>query len=480
MAEVTTDGISSATGNALMRILMAPEILPGDGASYETCKEIYLGHVLGGKMVDAPIKMAQSQAREITVPAFPGERVTDQFKRAWVALDCDNVALSVASTARIYGIGSLIYGVKGAQPKSVIDPWALASKTPYFNVLDPLNTSGSLVLSQDPNAPDFQKWTAVSAAGQAYHPSRAVVLMNERPVYIAYTNSAFGYVGRSVYQRALYPLKSFISTMITDDMIAQKAGLLVVKMKQGGSITNRIMAGFSALKREMLKGGRTGNVLNIGTEDNIETLNMMNLDGAAGFARTNIIKNIATAADMPAVMLENETLTEGFGEGTEDAKIIAGYVDGVRRWMKPVYDFLDEIVMHHAWTPEFYATIQAEFPAEYGSVDYKTAFYRWKNSFVATWPSLLKEPPSEEVKVQETILKALVSFVQVLAPEIDPENKGQLVAWVCDNVNELKLMFPNKLDLDIDAVIAWAESAPERAQASEEPKPGSPALKLAG
>jgi len=33
-----------------------------------------------------------------------------------------------------------------------------------------------------------------------------------------YTQAAFGFVGRSVYQRPLYPLKSFVQTMITDDL----------------------------------------------------------------------------------------------------------------------------------------------------------------------------------------------------------------------------------------------------------------------
>ena len=41
--------------------------------------------------------------------------------------------------------------------------------------------------------------------GQQYHPSRARICLNEMPVYLGYTNSAFGYVGRSVYQRALFP-----------------------------------------------------------------------------------------------------------------------------------------------------------------------------------------------------------------------------------------------------------------------------------
>jgi hypothetical protein len=264
-------------------------------------------------------------------------------------------------------------------------------------------------------------------------------------------------------------------------MVARKAGLLVAKMKQAGSISDNLMAQFSAKKRAMLKVGETNNVLQIGVDDSIETLNMMNLDGAAGFARTNILKNVATAADMPAMMLENETLTEGFGEGTEDAKIIAGYVDGIRKWMKPLYDYFDYIVQHRAWSPEFYATIQADFPSQYGGVDYKTAFYQWRNDFQAEWPNLLKEPASELVKVDEIKLRSLVSFLQVMGPILDPENRGVLVEWACANLNEMKLMFPNPLDLDIADIIDWAETKLVQQEAdAEEPEPGKPStLKLA-
>src|SRR6185503_5172640 len=135
---------------------------------------------------------------------------------------------------------------------------------------------GSLVLNQDPNSPDFQKHAAIAVAGQPYHRSRSVTLMNEKPIYISYTTSGFGFVGRSVYQRALFPLKSFIQTMITDDMVTRKAGLLVAKMKQPGSIADNLMAKALGIKRNLLKEASMNNVINIGPDDAIETLDMQN------------------------------------------------------------------------------------------------------------------------------------------------------------------------------------------------------------
>ena len=47
---------------------------------------------------------------------------------------------------------------------------------------------------------------------------------------------------------------------------------------------------------------------------------MQNVYAAGTYSRTNIIKDIASAAEMPAKLLDNETLVAGFGEGTEDCQ----------------------------------------------------------------------------------------------------------------------------------------------------------------
>jgi hypothetical protein len=286
--------------------------------------------------------------------------------------------------------------------------------------------------------------------------------MNEQPVYIEYTTSAFGYVGRSVFQRALYPLKSFVSTMVTDDMVARKAGLIIAKLKAPGSIIDNAMQRMAGIKRQLLKDAQTNNVMSIDLTESVESLNLQNIDGAGNFARTNILKNIATAADMPAKLLDNETMVAGFGEGTEDAKNIARYIDGIREWLEPAYDFFDAVVMRRAWNPDFYATIQADFP-EYQDVSYTDAFYRWKNGFVATWPSLLKDPEAD-TKAEDVRQKAIISMMQVLMPMMDPDNKARLIEWAVDSSGENKTLFPQPLVLDYEALAQY-----EPPQQAEEP-----------
>ena len=466
----TLDIVGSNLGTSLTQLLMCDEIVPGSDVSYELCKQLYLYHPLGKKMAEKPISIAMSQKRNISIPNSPEDIIKDAFEREWQAIGADKHIFNVMRTARIYGIASIAYGAEGVPTDKPIDPKELSQLDLYFNVLDPLNTAGSLVLNQNPNSPDFQKHASISISGQAYHRSRSCTMLNEEPIYIHYTTSAFGFVGRSVYQRALFPLKSFIQSMITDDMVTRKAGVLIAKIKPAGSIADRYMSAMAGRKRSILKEAETNNVISIGPEDSIEAINMQNTDTAMTVARKNLLENIASAADMPALMLNNETFAEGFGEGQEDAKSVVQYVDCVRREMQPLYDYFDKIVQARAWNPEFYKTIQAQFP-EYRKIPYVKAFFDWKNSFAAKWPSLLIEPESELIKVEDVRLKAIIAMIEVLLPTLDPDNKARLIEWSATNFNEQKLLFKQPLLLDYEALAEYEPPISE--QEPSEPKPFS-------
>ena len=456
MARLT---ISSEAGSELTSLLSADDIVPGSVPSYELCKTILLYHPLGQKMAEAPVRMAQSKPRRISIPEGPEDFLLEAFEREWKAIGADKHIRNTMKLARTYGIASCVMGARGVAPGKAIAPKDYGKHDLFFNIADPLNTAGSLVLNQDPNSPDFQKPASIAVAGTPYHRSRAVVVMNEEPVYISYTPSAFGFVGRSVFQRALFPLKSFVQTMVANDMVSAKLGLLIAKMKQPGSIADAMMQKMLGIKRADLKQGVTGNVLGVGPEDSIETLNMMNVDGAGKFARDNIIADIATAADMPAVLLKNESFVSGFGEGTEDSKAVAQYVNALQEEMNPLYDFFDRIVMRRAWSEEFYATVQAKYP-EYKKIGYENAFFAWANSFHAEWPSYLEEAPSEQVKTEEVKHRTLISVAEVMLNGCDPENAATVKKWVADNVNANKLMFQTPLELDWDSLATYEPPAP--------------------
>lgn len=454
MAVAVVNG-SSSVGAALLKILLADDMEVGSDVSYQLAKLIYLYHPIGGKLAEKPVTLAMSMPREISVQSSPGDMVKEKFESQWDDDKVDDQITAIGVFSRVYGVCSIVSLVDSVPSDKEIDLWRAHELEISYNVADPLNTAGSFSSNQNPNSSDFQKHRGVSVAGTAYHRSRCVTLMNERPVYLAFSSSAFGYVGRSVYQRALFPLKTFIRTMITDDMVARKAGLLIEKQKNAGSITDRIMAVISGVKRSLLKEAAIGEVLSIDVDESIETLDLHNLEGPMTAARKNCIENCASANNMPAKIITEESLSSSLNEGTEEARQIVQYLNGERKRLKPVYDFFDEITMHRAWNPEFFEAVKAKYPDVYGDKDYKTVFYEWKNSFATKWPSLIQEPESDQVDVAKVKFEAMTSAVQLLVPQMDPENKANLVQWYVDNINDEKLLFTAHLDFDKEAMTSF-------------------------
>ncbi|MDI7146778.1 anti-CBASS protein Acb1 family protein [Klebsiella pneumoniae] len=446
--------IGSCSHSELMALLDSDDIQPGSTAGYQTCKTIYLFHPLGGKMVDRPIKMAMNESRTVHISQAYGieQRLRDAFEREWKALGADNHIANAARISRIYGVSAIAMLVDNQEPSSAVDYRTLYKHNVTFNILDPLNTAGSIVLNQDPNAQDFQKVEGIRVAGKPYHKSRCVVQQNEDPIYLAYNSAAFGFTGRSVYQRALFPLKSFIQTMRTDDMVAVKGGLLVTKIKGPSSVVNNMMQKLSGIKRMMLKRGKTGEVLQIGDGDNIESIDLSNLEKPLDSARKHILENVAAAADMPAIILNSETFAQGFGEGTEDARAVAVYIDNIREWLDQLYAFFIRVCQYRAWSIEFFQSLRADFPDLKNT--YSLYFASWINNFEYRWPPSLKEPDSEKVKVDETRFKAIVSMLEVLLPQVntDDENRALLIEWAQANANANENLFPQRLDLDIDSL----------------------------
>jgi len=452
---------SSPTGNAFKQIIEADDIEPGSAPSYQLCKEIYLWHPLAGKLADKPIRLAQSQPRTISVGVGPSDLLVKQFLDTERRLGIKRAVRNTMRISRIYGISTLALKQKGEEPSVPLDPWSLKAENVIFSVFDPLNTAGSMVTNLDPNAEGFQAPQAVRVAGQMYDMSRTFVQMHEEPIYLGWTASAYGYVGRSIYQRVLYPLKSFLTTMRTDDLVVRKVGVLVAKLHGENGVVDNFGVFKALFKRNVVKEAETDNVISISVDEEIESLNLQNLDAPMELARANILKNIAVGTDVHAKILEDETFVSGFGEGTEDARNIAACIDGIREDMEALYGWVDDIVMHCAWTEEFYETIKAQFE-EYADLDYKAAFYEWKNSFQAVWPDLLKEPESEEVKVREVKFRTAAAVVEILGPSLDPENKADLIEWFVDAISEDKLLFPAPIELDFEKILEWLQERQER------------------
>lgn len=440
--------------NALWDTLMGDTILPGFAPSYELCKLLYTDHPLGAKIARLPIDMAMSEQRHIRVDSAPDDEPAREFAKHWDALGCDQIIQQVASWARVYGMAVLGFGAIDPHTgtpiasDAPIDPHALPDLELYFNVWDPLNTAGSLVLNQDPNQPSYLKTPpSVTINGQNYRQGRFVVLMNEDPVYLDYESSAYGYSGRSCFKRCVYPLRSYLQGQVANSLVAQKSGLVVAKVHQPGSVASRAMKLFTEDKADMLRMSHNGEVLTIGQNDTIESLNLLNVDQSLHGSRQNIIEDIAAAAGMPSQLLNSQTLAQGFGEGTEDAKMIAQYIRGRRQWMAPLYQFCDQIVMRRAWNSGFISAMRDNHPDRYGTLSDEAIFRDWKNSFSARWPSEQAETEAFDVATKRFSL--ILDTLRTTAPLLDdtPAAKRSLLSLLEHSINSTPELFDGEVTL---------------------------------
>ncbi|OZU57558.1 anti-CBASS protein Acb1 family protein [Salmonella enterica] len=449
MAEIE---ISVNLSSSLMRILEAEEIQPGTDIGYELCKLLWQYHPLGGKLVEKPILMAMCKPRQYNVETDPDERVVRRFQEVWERMKVNEKIKNLFFLSRCYGAAAIGVGTDSVSCKEPLPTFGLTEDDVYINAWDPLNASGSMVTDQNPNSPFFQEANkTLKIGGKNWHPSRTLKIFNGTPIYLEYQNSTYGFTGRSVFQRILYSLKSYINTMEASDLVSQKAGVLVAKVAHGGSKLDGIMAAATRRKREAVKEAQNKGVLSIGKDEDVTSLNLQNIDGALNAARDNIIADIAAGSDVPAIIIKEEAFSNGFGEGKEDSKAISQYIDGVRQQIEPVMDYFERLVQYIAWNEEFYQSLKNDYP-DIITDDYKTTFYQWRREFTATWQELVEESPDQRRESDSKVIQQAAGLYAVVVPQLDPENRAAVTEWLASLVNSTQTYGEAPLIIDVDAL----------------------------
>jgi len=399
--------------------------------------------------------------RSYTLEDDPGNRVVTHFEDAWTRMQITQKIKNLHYTVRCYGAAAIGVGDLKNKTEEALDLWKLEESDVYISVFDPLNTAGSMVSNQDPNAPDFQAPNKVTTIqGIAWHPSRTLRLYNGSPIYLSFQNSTFGYTGRSVFQRVLFPMQSYLKTMPVNDMVAEKAGLLIVKQVQNSSTVSGIMGFAGKKKREMVKNAITGNVMQIGASDSVESLNLQNVDDALKGARENIIADIAAGSDIPALLIKDEAFAVGFADGTEDAKSVAQYIEGVRQTIDSSIEFFEKIVQHVGWNEDFYTAMAVEYPEYIAGRSYKEMFYIWQRDFVSDWAPLLEETNKDKQEGESKLVDQVTKLFTAITARIDPENYAIAVQWMADIANSLDSTKNTPLLIDFDALAAYVPPDP--------------------
>jgi len=435
--------------NPLISILES--VAPGDEPSYELCKLIYTKHPIGAKIIEAPLQLVFSQSRAIS--GIP-EAVKTQFETVWKNVSADAVIRNTVRISKMDGVATLAELSPGV-----------------FNVYDALNTAGSFGANLEPLSPQFMKTPSVRVQDRVFGPGECIVLHNGPPVYLDYVESGYGYTGRSCYHAALFDLGTYLDVMHANRLISQKSGVLVAKIKQMGAAVTGAMQQLSGFKRNLLKEARTYNVVQVGHEDEVESLNLMHAVEANNGSKESILDSIAAAVGMPAIILKSETLAQGLGgSGAEDSKVIANYVSEERQSIQALYDFMIPRVQKIAWTQDFYAAFQ-EAETDYANVPYETALYEWIEEFVSEWPDFLREQKSEKAKAAETTMKMVIDGYNTFQAALSPDDRRMFCQTFMETWNSdgMKEFLPVSLDLNLDG--DFADPAPTEIKESVSESP---------
>ena len=99
MAQINaqTDAYANPLGSSLGEIMGMDELCPGDAPSYQACKAIYTLHPFGAKIAESPVKVAQSQDREITISVASGieDELVERFQDKWDEIDASGVRIGL-------------------------------------------------------------------------------------------------------------------------------------------------------------------------------------------------------------------------------------------------------------------------------------------------------------------------------------------------------------------------------------------------
>lgn len=462
-------GIGNESYSRLLKLLETSDIKSGSDASYELCKLIWIYHPLGGKLVEKPISMALCKPRSRNVKTDPDERVIRRFNEVWDKLNITEKIRDVFFTARCYGAAAIGIGELNTSSEESLNKNKLKEEDIFINIFDPLNISGSMVTTQDPNSPEFQQANLhLKVAGKQWHPSRTIKVFNGSPVYLEYQSSSYGYTGRSVFLRSLYPLRSYLKIMEANETIAEKVALIIAKVSNNGSVISSVMQKIGEIKRAFIKSGKNGNILQIGKDDTIESLDLKNVDEPLKLARDNIISDIASGSDIPAILIKEEAFSHGFGEGTEDSKAISQYIDGVRQAIDPVMSYFEDLIQHIAWGEEFYESVKEEHPDIF-TEDHKTTFYQWKDEFTSSWQELVEESPNERRDSDGKVIENAAKLYAVLAPNIDPKNRAKASDWLASICNDTETYKNTPLTIDLDDLENYQPIPEVKESVEEEP-----------
>lgn len=373
--------------------------------TYLECRDIYRYWALGKRIASSLPNFAMSANRVFTCGEHP-KIIIDSYADLCAQYNIDNLIKQTAIYARIYGLASLYLAIDNDED-DLSEPLSYKKITEYnfsFNSLDPLSMGGNIMLDTNPLSVTFQKPIVYSIQGRTIAPNRIIAVTNDIPLYLKFNPSSFSFSGASVYQNMTLLIRSWNRCVVAMQRLTTKAGAMVKVSKEVSQASGINMM---AVKRnlDLVRSIENDGIASI---QNGETITGFELTGMSEIDKVVEILNnslMMALSDTPSGILLDRDLAQGFSDGTEDMKAILMAVEAFRNAiLRPLYNFVDKILLYKLLTPSFLQEIKETDAEKYGDMSEADIFMSIRQDFKAELGEIYPASPRDtaEAKEQET------------------------------------------------------------------------------
>lgn len=376
--------------------------------TYQNCQDIFNYWPLGRRVVSALPNFALNSGRKISFGEFPKECI-DRFNEVFDELNLLEVIKNHCYNIRIFGNASLLVQF---DEKDYEKPVSLESirNSKFLRVipLTPMITAGSQI-GMNPLEKDYLLPIQIKVNGQNVNPSRVLWSNNGMPQYLKWVPSGYNYTGQSVFSNMVEPIKYWGKALIALQRIATKAGGIIVKNRQEGSLLNSIVVNSTNKFMEVIRNMNNDGIASISHQDSVE---LFNLNGTSEVEliinKFNEVIQLALT-DTPTAILLDERLAKGFGNGEEDFKALLIAVDNYRNnILKSIYEWLDKIVLYRAFDNDFISSLSKKYSFDVKNKD--EFLLKIIDEFSYEWEPLY---PDSEANKQDNLGRKLDNLMKL-------------------------------------------------------------------
>lgn len=293
--------------------------------SYKDCQNLYSYIPLAKRIVNLPIKIAINNMNI----KWGSE---DEYKDEEGLKDIDinyikTLCTDYISKVRLYGYSVLLplVGPEDDVSKPLMKS-EIYDKEIRYNILDPLNMT--VTIDNNPASYNFKRITSMRVNnGPLIHSNRALALNNRlNNLYLQYNNASYNYVGLSELQIS-YPLINLLATSITSmERQLIHSSLMVVEEEKGSTNVNTQAMTTQA---DLLSQVKQDSVVLLRNGLKLNQFQLSNFD-SIGNTIDKINNLISLSVDIPSALFCDESLSNGFGDGSNESQIVEMYLTDIR------------------------------------------------------------------------------------------------------------------------------------------------------